>query len=60
MCQLSQKYIEMGLDGVYYAALGGEKHYFTDDEFAECIEPYDKQILRAVKEADGVHISAYV
>ena len=53
MCQLSQKYIEMGLDGVYYAALGGEKHYFTDDEFAECIEPYDKQILRAVKEADG-------
>ena len=37
MCQLSQKYIEMGLDGVYYAALGGERHYFTDDEFDQFI-----------------------
>ena len=53
MCQLSQKYIEMGLDGVYYAALGGERHYFTDDEFEELIEPYDKQILHTVKEAHG-------
>lgn len=53
MCQLAQRYIELGLDGVYYAALGGERHYFTDDEFAEYIEPFDRQILTAVKEAGG-------
>lgn len=53
MAQLAQKYIELGVDGVYYAGLGGEKRYFTDEEFAECIEPFDKQILQAVKEAGG-------
>ncbi len=53
MAQLAQKYIELGVDGVYYAGLGGEKRYFTDEEFAECIEPFDKQILKAVKEAGG-------
>lgn len=53
MAQLAQKYIELGVDGVYYAGLGGEKRYFTDEEFAECIEPFDKQILKAVREAGG-------
>ncbi len=51
MCQLAAAYKEMGLDGIYYAALGGERHYFTDEEFAEMIEPFDKQILKASKEA---------
>lgn len=53
MCQLAQKYIELGVDGVYYAALGGERRYFTDKEFAECIEPFDKMIMSAIKEAGG-------
>lgn len=53
MCLLAQKYVDIGLDGVYYAALGGEKHYYTDEEFALCIEPFDKEILNVVKEAGG-------
>lgn len=53
MARLAQKYIELGVDGVYYAGLGGEQRYFTDEEFAECIEPFDKQILQAVKSAGG-------
>lgn len=53
MVQLAQKYIELGADGVYYAALGGESRYFTEEEFREWIEPFDKQILQAVKEAGG-------
>ena len=53
MCQLAHKYIELGVDGVYYAALGGERRYFTDEEFAECIEPFDKMIMSAIKEAGG-------
>ncbi len=55
MCQLAEKYRELGLDGIYYAALGGEEHYFTDEEFAEVIEPFDKEILKASKEAGGIN-----
>jgi len=53
MCELAGKYVEMGVDGVYYAALGGERRFFTDEEFAEWIEPLDKKILTAIKEAGG-------
>lgn len=55
MCQLAIKYKELGLEGIYYAALGGEMRYFTDQEFKECIEPFDRQILKASKEAGGVN-----
>ena len=53
MSELAQAYIKAGLDGVYFAALGGETRYFTDEEFAEYIEPCDKQILSAIREAGG-------
>jgi len=55
MCQLASGYHEIGVDGLYYAALGGEKRYFTDAEFAEAIEPFDKQILGASREAGLVN-----
>lgn len=55
MCQLAVKYRELGLEGIYYAALGGETRYFTDEEFKECIEPFDRQILKASKEAGAVN-----
>lgn len=55
MCQLARAYYELGLDGLYYAALGAEKRYFTDDEFTECIAAFDKEILRASKEAGAVN-----
>ncbi len=53
MADLAQACIELGCDGIYYAALGAEKHFFTDEEFAEAVEPYDKQILAAIREAKG-------
>lgn len=53
MCQLAEAYLELGLDGIYYAGLGAETRYYTDEEFAECIEPFDKQILQVVKERGG-------
>lgn len=53
MCDLAVACIEAGADGIYYAALGAEKHYFTDEEFAEAIEPFDRQILSAIKGAGG-------
>jgi uroporphyrinogen decarboxylase len=53
MCQLAQKYMELGLDGIYFASLGGEKHYFTDEEFEECVAPFDQMILKAAKEKNS-------
>lgn len=53
MCELAQAYVQSGVDAVYYAALGAETRYLTDDEFAEWIEPLDRQILQAIREAGG-------
>lgn len=53
MCDLAQACIEIGCSGIYYAALGGEKHFFTDEEFAEAVEPFDLQILHAIREVKG-------
>ena len=51
MCELSRSYASAGVDGVYYAALGAERQYFTDEEFEKWILPFDVQILTAIKEA---------
>ena len=53
LSDLARKYVEAGVDGVYYAALGGESRYFTDEEFSAWIEPFDKQIMTAISEAGG-------
>ncbi|WP_428769536.1 uroporphyrinogen decarboxylase family protein [Treponema sp. HNW] len=54
MCLLARAYIELGVDAVYYAALGAEKHFFNDEEFAEFYAPFDREILSAVKRAGGI------
>lgn len=51
MCELVHAYSAIGIDGIYYAALGAERHYFTDEEFSRWIEPFDCQILKAIKES---------
>lgn len=53
MSDLARRYVEIGMDGVYYAALGGENRYFTDEEFEKWIAPMDKQIMSAIKEGGG-------
>lgn len=53
MCELAKTYIELGVDGVYYAALGGETRFFTDEEFEAYVKPFDLQIMKAVKDAGG-------
>ena len=51
MCELVAESAKLGVDGIYYASLGGEHHFFTDEEFAKWIEPFDKRILQAGREA---------
>lgn len=53
MCELAAEYIRVGVDGVYYAALGGETRFFTDEEFEEVIKPFDLRIMKAIKDAGG-------
>lgn len=56
MSRLAVKFVELGLDGILYAGLGGERFLFADDEFAEYIMPLDKQIMAACQEAGGSNI----
>ncbi len=51
MCELVRESAALGADGIYYAALGAERHFFTDEEFARWIEPYDLRILQAARDA---------
>jgi uroporphyrinogen decarboxylase len=39
---------EIGIDGVYYSAKGGEREDLTDDEHARWVRPYDLYVLRQV------------
>lgn len=53
LCALAESYIKAGLDSVYYAALGGETCFFTDEEFARWIKPFDLRVMKAIKDAGG-------
>ncbi len=59
MCELTVAVAALGVDGIYYAALGGEHHFFTSEEFAAWIEPYDKRILQTAREA-GVYTFLHI
>lgn len=53
MCELAKMYIRLGVDGVYYAALGGEADLLTDEEHERWFKPYDLKIMRTIKESGG-------
>lgn len=53
---LSEAYLSLGLDGVYYASLGGEKYYFDDKEFKNYVAPFEKNILKNIKNNNGYTI----
>ena len=59
-CWQRKAYIEVGLDSVYYASLGGEYEFFTDEEFAKWIKPFDIQVMKAIKEAGGYCFPAHL
>lgn len=48
--------LEAGADGIFYAALGGERHFFTDDEFTEFVAPYEKKIYDHIKAATPFNV----
>ena len=46
---LTEASLEAGAQGIYYAALGGERSVLTDEEFEELIKPLDLAILDAAE-----------
>jgi len=56
MEMLTAKALEAGVDGIYYAALGGEKTLFTDEEFNKYIKPCDVGILKAAEGRKGFNV----
>ena len=54
LCELSVKYIEAGLDGVFVASLGAERRFgLTREQFLEWVAPFDQMIMKTVKDAGG-------
>lgn len=46
---LTSEALKAGVDGIYYAALGGENYLYNDEEFESCVKPFDLQILEIAK-----------
>lgn len=44
---LVEEVLKAGVDGIYYAALGGEKYLFTEEEFEKYVKPHDLKIMNA-------------
>ena len=53
LCMLAEQYIHAGLDGIYYAALGGETCYFSDEEYDRWIKPLERQVLECIQQNGG-------
>ena len=44
LMEFSDCSLEAGAEGIFYAALGGERNFFTDEEFEEFVAPYEKMV----------------
>ena len=53
LCQL---FLDAGVDGIYFASLGGERRMFTDKEFAEFIAPREIEIMKSIKDVPCFNI----
>lgn len=50
LCNLVEELSNAGADGFYYAVLGGEKTSWTREEAENFIAPFDKLVLKTIKE----------
>ena len=56
ICDLTYQCLKAGADGIYFAALGAHNDLFTDDEYEEIVRPFDLQVLKESKKANGFNI----
>lgn len=53
---MAQATLEAGVDGIYYAILGGEKHKFSKEIFEEFIKPREMEIIKNLSNKKGFNI----
>lgn len=56
LMEFSDCSLEAGAEGIFYAALGGERNFFTDEEFAEFVAPYEKMVYEHIKRTAKIDI----
>lgn len=56
LCELVEKLIKAGADGIYYAALGGEEYRFTSELFCKYVKPYDDKVINAIHANSAISI----
>ncbi len=56
LSELISRLIEVGADGIYYAALGGEAHRFERSLFEQFIKPLDAQIINHIRDLGAISI----
>lgn len=56
LSMLVEKAVEAGIDGIYYAALGGERNLFTKEEFDRYLKPRELAILQAASGKKGFDV----
>jgi uroporphyrinogen decarboxylase len=53
---LCEQLANVGVDGIYYAALGGEEYRFTPEFFTSYVKPFDKLVIDAINSLDVMSI----
>ncbi|WP_252198306.1 uroporphyrinogen decarboxylase family protein [Clostridium sp. MCC353] len=59
LMEFSDCSLEAGAEGIFYAALGGERHFFQGEEFEEFVAPFEQKIYAHIKNTtkfDILHI----
>jgi uroporphyrinogen decarboxylase len=56
LIELCAQLKEIGVDGIYYAALGGESYRFTPELFSSYVKVLDKQVVDAINALDLISI----
>ena len=69
LCEFAKSYAQAGVDGIYYASLGGERDLLTDEEFEKWIKPFDLRVMQTIRETgcycflhickDGLNMERY-
>ena len=56
LMELTDCSLEAGAEGIFYAALGGERSFFSDAEFAEFVHPYEKKVYDYIKSRTKLNV----
>ena len=56
LMEFSDCSLEAGAEGIFYAALGGERNFFTDEEFEEFVAPYEKMVYDHIKKTTDFNV----